>query len=52
METLMQSVIGWTLGEWREAYRNGTITPDIVLTLAAQYAAADNAWIARARPDN
>ena len=47
----MQSVIGWTLGEWREAYRNGTITPDIVLTLAAQHAAADNAWIARARPE-
>ena len=47
----MQTVIGWTLGEWHDAYRSGTLTPDIVLTLAAQYAADDNAWIVRARPE-
>ncbi|MGY4641820.1 allophanate hydrolase [Pseudomonas sp. TE24901] len=46
----MQTVFGWTLGEWQSAYRNGAITPDIVLDLIDAYPADDNAWIARARP--
>lgn len=44
----MQTVFGWTLGEWQSAYRNGAITPDIVLDLIDAYPADDNAWIARA----
>ena len=47
----MHSVIGWTLGEWLAAYRSGAMTPDILLTLAAEYPAADTAWIARAQPE-
>jgi len=44
----MQTVFGWTLGEWQSAYRNGAITADIVLDLIDAYPADDNAWIARA----
>jgi len=47
----MQSVIGWTLGEWHTAYRSGAMTPDRLLSLAAQYSADDTAWIARAQPE-
>jgi len=47
----MQSVIGWTLGEWHAAYRSGAMTPDRLLSLAAQYSADDSAWIARAQPE-
>ncbi|KAA8563322.1 Allophanate hydrolase [Pseudomonas extremaustralis] len=47
----MQSVIGWTLGEWHAAYRSGAMTPDRLLSLAAQYSADDTAWIARAQPE-
>ncbi|SFS24247.1 allophanate hydrolase [Pseudomonas sp. NFACC42-2] len=46
----MHNVVGWTLGEWQAAYRSSAITPDILLTLAAQYPAEDSAWIARAQP--
>ena len=46
----MHNVVGWTLGEWQAAYRSGAITPDILLTVAAQYPAEDSAWIARAQP--
>ena len=46
----MHHAFGWTLAEWQTAYRSGTITPDILLTLAAEYPADDNAWIARATP--
>ncbi|WP_315338210.1 allophanate hydrolase [Pseudomonas grimontii] len=48
----MHNVFGWTLGEWQAAYRNGAITTDILLTLAAQYPAEDTAWIARAQPSS
>ncbi|WP_168232930.1 allophanate hydrolase [Pseudomonas veronii] len=47
----MQSVIGWTLGEWHAAYRSGAMTPDRLLSLAAQYSADDSAWIARVQPE-
>ncbi|TFY89109.1 allophanate hydrolase [Pseudomonas kairouanensis] len=46
----MHNAFGWTLGEWLAAYRSGTITPDLLLTLATQYPADDNAWIARVQP--
>jgi allophanate hydrolase len=52
MEFPMHNVFGWTLGEWQAAYRNGAITTDILLTLAAQYPAEDTAWIARAQPSS
>ena len=31
----MHNAFGWTLGEWLDGYRSGSITPDILLTLAA-----------------
>ena len=46
----MHDAFGWTLGEWQTAYRSGAITPDLLLTLATEYPAADTAWIARATP--
>jgi len=46
----MHNAFGWTLGEWLDGYRSGSITPDILLTLAAEYPGDDNAWIARATP--
>ncbi len=46
----MHDAFGWTLGEWQTAYRSGAITPNLLLTLATEYPAADTAWIARATP--
>ncbi|WP_106803685.1 allophanate hydrolase [Pseudomonas sp. S5D5] len=46
----MHNAFGWTLAEWLDGYRSGSITPDILLTLAAEYPGDDNAWIARATP--
>ena len=46
----MHNAFGWTLGEWQAAYRDGSLTPDVLLTLVTQYPTDDNAWIARAQP--
>lgn len=46
----MHNAFGWTLGEWQAAYRDGSLTPDVLLSLATQYPADDNAWIARVQP--
>ncbi|QPN29749.1 allophanate hydrolase [Diaphorobacter sp. JS3051] len=50
--TSLPSTIGWTLAQWQHAYREGGLSPALLIgTLVAGLDAADPAWIAIAAPE-
>lgn len=43
--------MGWTIGEWQEAYRSGSLAPSGLLEWVERLEAADVAWISVATPE-
>lgn len=41
---------GWTIGEWQEAYRGGSLAPTLLLEWVERLRPADIAWISVATP--
>jgi allophanate hydrolase len=42
--------LGWTVGQWQNAYRDGGLTPGFLLRWVEQFPASDPAWIAVVTP--
>jgi allophanate hydrolase len=51
MQSEQRPSFGWTVGEWQAAYRQGDLRPDALVSLLAQLAADDPAWISLASPE-
>ncbi|MFJ3485733.1 allophanate hydrolase [Pseudomonas sp. NPDC090202] len=50
MHNAQHPCLGWTVNEWLSAYQSAELTPDVLLTLLAQYPQNDPAWIVRVSP--
>ena len=51
MQSLPLRTLGWTLGDWQDAYTSGDLTPDYLFELLQQFPDSDPAWITRVSPE-
>ena len=51
MQALSLHTLGWTLGDWQNAYQAGDLTPDVLFELLQQLPESDPAWISRVSPE-
>ncbi|MEO4047770.1 allophanate hydrolase [Pseudomonas sp. CAU 1711] len=48
---MSHATLGWTLGDWQQAYSSGQLQPGVLAELLGELGAGDPAWIALASPD-
>ena len=51
MQSTPPHTLGWTLGDWQQAYLRGDLTPDYLLELLPYLEASDPAWIVLVSPE-